>query len=72
MVLGNMQHDCPGFEQGKIAFFIGGNLPKGVEGLMRRLLDRTERNLPDLIRLTHFFKGPAHAHVPREPLPSIG
>jgi hypothetical protein len=37
MVLRDMEHDRPGFEQDKIAFFIGRNLPEKNEALDARV-----------------------------------
>src|SRR6478736_5718420 len=39
---------------------------------MRRLFHLTERNKTDVIRLAHFFKRPANAHVTRQSLAAIG
>src|ERR1700692_1596568 len=67
-----MEHDCPRLEQGKIAFFIGRNLPERMKRSMRGFLHRTERNKTNLVRLAHFFKRPANAHVTRKSLAAIG
>jgi hypothetical protein len=72
MALGDMEHDRPRLEQGKIAFFIGRNLPERMKRSMRGFLHRTERNKTNLVRLAHFFKRPANAHVTRQSLAAIG
>src|SRR5258707_12183903 len=72
MELCDMEHDRPRLEQGKIAFFIGRNLPERMKCSMRGFLRRTERNKTNLVRLAHFFKRPANAHVTRQSLAAIG
>src|SRR5882724_13672698 len=72
MVLSDMEYDRPRLEQGKIAFFIGRNLPEGMKLTMRGFLHLTERNQTNLIRLARFFKRPANAHVTRQSLAAIG
>ena len=72
MTLCDMEHDCPRFEQDKIAFFIGRNLPERMKRSMRGFLHRTERNKTNLVRLAHFFKRSANAHVTRQSLAAIG
>src|SRR3984885_7166067 len=72
MALGDMEHDRPRLKQDKIAFFIGRNLPERMKRRMRRFLHRTERNKTNLVRLAHFFKRPANAHVTRQSLAAIG
>src|SRR6202011_5351185 len=72
MALRDMEHDRPRLEQGKIAFFIGRNLPGRMKRSMRGFLHRTERNKTNLVRLAHFFKRPANAHVTRKSLAAIG
>src|SRR5580692_3489197 len=72
MALCDMEHDRPRLEQGKIAFFIGRNLPERMKRSMRGFLHRTERNQTNLVRLAHFFKRPANAHVTRQSLAAIG
>src|ERR1700738_2566575 len=72
MALRDMQHDRPRLEQGEIAFFIGRNLPERMKRSMRGFLHRTERNQTNLVRLAHFFKRPANAHVTRQSLAAIG
>ena len=72
MALCDMEHDRPRLEQGKIAFFIGRNLPERMKRSMRGFLHRTERNKTNLVRLAHFFKRPANAHVTRQSLAAIG
>src|ERR1700692_2484490 len=67
-----MEHDCPRLEQGKIAFFIGRNLPERMKRSMRGFLHRTERNKTNRVRLAHFFKRPANAHVTCQSLAAIG
>jgi len=39
---------------------------------VRGFLQRPERNKTNLVRLTHFFKCPANAHVTRKSLAAIG
>src|ERR1700679_41123 len=72
MALCDMEHDRPRLEQGKIAFFIGRNLPEGMKRSMLGFLHRTERNKTNLVRLAHFFKRPANAHVTRQSPAAIG
>src|ERR1700693_1126338 len=67
-----MEHDRPRFEQDKSAFFIGRKLPERMKRSMRGILHRTERNKTNLVRLAHFFKRPANAHVARQSTASIG
>jgi hypothetical protein len=71
MVLCDMEDDCPRLEQYEIAFFIGRNLPERMQRSMRGFLHLTEGNQTNLVRLTHFFKRPANAHVPRPSLAAI-
>src|SRR3546814_1147218 len=72
MTLGDMEHDRPRLEQGEIAFFIGRNLPERMQRAMRRFLHRGERKKTNVVRLAHFFKRPANAHVTRQSLAAIG
>src|SRR5258708_39141834 len=72
MALCDMEHDRPRLEQGKIAFFIGRNLPERMKRSMRGFLHRTERNKANLVRLARFFKRPANAHVTCQSLAAIG
>src|ERR1700684_1942016 len=72
MALCNMEHDRARLEQGKIAFFIGRNLPERMKRSMRRLLHLSERNKANLVRLARFFNRPANAHVTRQSLAAIG
>src|SRR6202034_4708360 len=72
MALCDMEHDCPRLEQDKIAFFISRNLPERMKRSMRGFLHRTERYKTNLVRLAHFFKRPANAHVTRESPAAIG
>src|SRR6185312_4367235 len=72
MALCDMEHDRPRLEQGKIALFIGRNLPERMQRSMRGFLHRTEGNKTNVVRLAHFFKRPANAHVTRESLAAIG
>jgi hypothetical protein len=67
-----MVHDRPRLEQRKITLFIGRNLPERMEGSMRRFLHRPERNKTNLVRLAHFLKRPANAHVTRQSPAAIG
>jgi hypothetical protein len=67
-----MEHDRPRLEQGEIAFFIGRNLPERMKRTMRGFFHRTERKKTNAVGLAHFFKRPAHAHVPRQSLAAIG
>src|SRR3984893_13733509 len=72
MALRDMEHDRPRLEQGEIAFFIGWHLPERMERTMRRFLHLSERKKTNLVRLAHFFKRPANAHVTRQSLAAIG
>src|SRR6202163_1437308 len=72
MALRDMEHDRPRLEQGEIAFFIGWHLPERMERTMRRFLHLSERRKTNLVRLAHFFKRPANAHVTRQSLAAIG
>jgi hypothetical protein len=72
MALCDMKYDRPRLEQGKIAFFIGRNLPERMKRSMRGFLHRTERNKANLVRLAHFFKRPANAHVTCQSPAAIG
>jgi hypothetical protein len=72
MPLRDVEHDRARFEQGKTAFLISRNLPERMQRKMRWLLHRLERNQTNLVRLPDFFKRPAHAHVPRQPLAAVG
>src|ERR1700674_1960291 len=72
MALRDMEHDRPRLEHGEIAFFIGWHLPERMERTMRGFLHLSERKKPNLVRLAHFFKRPANAHVTRESLAAIG
>src|SRR4051812_27615077 len=71
MGLRNMEHDRPRLEQGKITFFISRNLPERMKRSMRGFLHLTERNKTNVVRLAHFFKRPANAHVTRQSLAAI-
>src|SRR5438128_12158961 len=66
-----MEYDRARFEEGEIAFFIGRNLPERMKHTMRGFLHRTERNKTNVVRLVHFFKRPANAHVTRQSLAAI-
>src|ERR1700716_4581402 len=72
MALRDMEHDCPRLEQGEIAFFIGRNLPERMKRTMRGFLHLAERNKTNVVRLAHFFKRPANAHVTRQSLAAVG
>ena len=72
MALGDVEHDRPRLEQGEIAFFIGGNLPERMKRPMGGFLHRSERKQTNVVRLTHFLKGPANAHVTRQSPAAIG
>jgi hypothetical protein len=72
MALCDKEHYRPRLEQGKIAFLIGRNVPERMKRSMRGFLHRTERNKTNLVRLAHFFKRPANAHVTRKSLAAIG
>src|SRR5713101_6957060 len=72
MALRDMEHDRPRLEQGEIAFFIGWHLPERMERTMRGFLHLSERKKTNLVRLAHFFKRPANAHVTRQSLAAIG
>src|SRR5216683_947175 len=72
MALRDMEHDRPRLEQGEIAFFIGWHLPERMERTMRGFLHLSERQKTNLVRLAHFFKRPANAHVTRQSLAAIG
>src|SRR5258708_36801863 len=72
MALRDMEHDRPRLEQGEIAFFIGWHLPERMERTMRGVLHLSERKKTNLVRLAHFFKRPANAHVTRQSPAAIG
>src|SRR2546426_12091364 len=71
MALRNMEHDRPRLEQSKIAFFIGRNLSERMKRSMRGFFHLTERNKTNVVRLVHFFKRPANAHITRQSLAAI-
>src|ERR1700730_9836698 len=72
MALRDMEYDRPRLEEGEIAFFIGRNLPERMKHTMRGFLHLTERKKTNVVRLAHFFKRPANAHVTRLSLAAIG
>src|ERR1700754_93275 len=72
MALRDMEYDRPRLEERQIAFLIGRNLPERMQLKMRGLLHRTERKKTNVVRLAHFFKRPANAHVPRQSPAAIG
>src|ERR1700736_2552261 len=72
MALRDMEYDRPRLEEGEIAFFIGRNLPERMKHTMRGFLHLTERKKTNVVRLAHFFKRPANAHVTRQSLAAIG
>ena len=72
MALCDMEHDRPRLEQRKITLFVGRNLPERMERSMRGFLHRPKRNKTNLVRLAHFFKRPANAHVTRQSPAAIG
>src|SRR5437016_10122599 len=72
MALRDMEHDRPRLEEGEIAFFIGWHLPERMERAMRGFFQLGEREKTNLVRLAHFFKRPANAHVTRQSLAAIG
>src|SRR5437764_2899112 len=72
MALRDMEHDRPRLEEGEIALLIGWHLPEWMERAMRWLLQLGERKKTNLVRLAHFFKRPANAHVTRQSLAAIG
>src|ERR1700731_3739069 len=72
MALRDMEYDRPRLEEGEIAFFIGRNLPERMKCTMRGFLHLTERQKTNVVRLAHFFKRPANAHVTRQPPAAIG
>src|SRR3546814_11397300 len=43
-----------------------------MQRAMRRFLHRGERKKTNVVRLAHFFKRPANAHVTRQSLAAIG
>ena len=63
---------APRFEQGELAFLIGGNLPERMQRAIRGFFHRTERNQANLVSLAHFLKRPACAHVACESFAAIG
>src|SRR3954471_7212338 len=71
MSLGDVKHDRPCLEQCEIAFFIGRNLPERMKRSMRGFFHVTERNKANVVRLVHFLKGPANAHVTCQSLAAI-
>src|ERR1700734_3601697 len=72
MALRDMEYDRPRFEQGEVAFFIGGNLPERMQLEMRGVLHLTERKKANLVGLTDFFKRPANSHVTRQSPAPVG
>ena len=72
MMLGDMEHDRPRLEEAEAAFFVGRNLPEGMQRLMRGFLHLSERNKSNVVRLAYFFKRPANAHVSGQPPTLIG
>jgi ribosomal protein S8E len=72
MALCDVEHDRPRLEQRKTTLFIGRNLPERMKRPMRGFLHRPERNKTNLVRLAHFFKRPANAHVTRQSPAAIG
>ena len=71
MALSDMEHDRPHFEQGEIALFIGRNLPERMKRTVHGFLHLAERKKTNVVRLAHFFKRPASAHVTRQSLAAI-
>src|ERR1700716_4621686 len=72
MALRDMKYDRSRLEECEIAFFIGRNLPERMKHTMRGFLHLTERKKTNVVRLAHFFKRPANAHVARQSLAAIG
>ena len=72
MTLSDVEDNRPGLEEGEIAFFISRNLPKRMKPEMEGLLHLAERNKADVVRLPHFFKRPANAHITRQSPAAIG
>src|SRR4029453_5963299 len=67
-----MEYDRPRLEQREIAFFVGRNLTERMKLTMRGFLHLTEREKSNVVRLAHFFKRPANAHVTRQSSAAIG
>src|SRR5207302_6417682 len=59
-------------EDGIRSFHVTGVQTCALPISMRGFLHRTERNKTNLVRLAHFFKRPANAHVTRQSLAAIG
>ena len=72
MALRDMEYDRSRLEEDEITFFIGRNLPERMERAMRGFLHLAERKKTNVVRLAHFFKRPANAHVTRESSAAIG
>src|SRR5678815_3098756 len=72
MALRDMEYDRPRLEEREIAFFVGRNLAERMKHTMRGFLHLAEREKSNVVRLPHFFKGPANAHVTRQSSAAIG
>src|SRR5882757_5268701 len=72
MALRDMEYDRPRLEEREIAFFVGRNLTERMKHTMRGFLHLTEREKSNVVRLAHFFKCPANAHVTRQSSAAIG
>ena len=72
MVLGDVEDDRAGLEQGEVAFLIGRDQAERMKAQMRGLRLRPERDEANLVGLAHLFKRPANAHIAREAHATIG
>ena len=63
-LLGDMEDDGPGLEQGEIAFFIGWDLPKRMKRQMRRFLHFGKGNETDFVWLGQPPRGPSERACP--------
>src|SRR5580704_17765520 len=72
MALRDMEYDRARLEEPEIAFFVGRNLTERMKVTMRGFLHLTEREKSNVVRLAHFFKCPANAHVTSQSSAAIG
>ncbi len=72
VMLGNVEDDRAGLEQGEIALFVGGNLAERMQGQMRRFLHRAERHQTNLVGQARFLQRPAHARIAGQSLAAVG
>ena len=72
MTLGDVESDRPRLEQGEITLLVGRDLIERMPCEMSGLFYLRERQQPNIIRLTDFFKRPPEAHIARRSMSAIG